>query len=71
MNESLEANKAPLGRKIRQAQRERIESREMIQKYLPALEEKVTMLMLQLEESMNTPSQIKECAPDRKQASSH
>jgi BRCA1-associated protein len=70
MNESLEANKAPLGRKIRQAQRERIESREMIQKYLPALEEKVTMLMLQLEESMNTPSQIKECAPDRKQASS-
>lgn len=54
MNESLEANKAPLERKIQQVQRDQVESREMIQKYLPALEEKVTTLMLQLEESMNS-----------------
>lgn len=67
MNESLEANKAPLERKIKQAQRERIESQRMIQKYLPALEEKVTFLMLQLEESMNTVSveSEKECASDK------
>jgi BRCA1-associated protein len=66
MNESLEANKAPLELKIKQAQRESIESREMIQKYLPALEEKVTTLMLQLEESMTTNTLVpgKECAPD-------
>jgi BRCA1-associated protein len=78
MNESLEANKAPLERKIKQAQQERSESREMIQKYLPALEEKVTLLMLQLEESMNTippssssPSPMEECAPpDRQKAES-
>lgn len=66
MNESLESNKIPLERKIKQAQREQIESREMIQKYLPALEEKLTTLMLQLEESLNTtytPSSA-ECAPD-------
>lgn len=56
MNESLEANKPQLELKIKQAQQERLESREMIQKYLPALEEKVTTLMLQLEE------QSQECA---------
>jgi BRCA1-associated protein len=50
MNESLEANKPQLELKIKQAQQERFESREMIQKYLPALKEKVTKLMLQLEE---------------------
>ena len=53
MNESLEADKAPLKRQIMDAQRHRAEAREMIQKRLPPLEEKVTMLMLQLEESMN------------------
>jgi len=52
MNESLESNKAPLERKIQQVQRDQIASREMLQRYLPALEEKVTKLMLQLEESM-------------------
>lgn len=52
MNESLEANKIPLELKIKKAQREQIDSREMLQKCLPALEEKVTTLMLQLEESL-------------------
>jgi BRCA1-associated protein len=54
MNESLQANKAPLERKIKQAQRAQIESREMFQRRLPELEEKLTTLMLQLEESLNT-----------------
>eukprot|EP00934_Nitzschia_sp_Nitz4_P004075 Nitzschia sp. Nitz4//scaffold202_size38995//34114//35856//NITZ4_007637-RA/size38995-processed-gene-0.50-mRNA-1//-1//CDS//3329541399//4065//frame0 len=54
MNESLEANKVPLERKIQQAQREQIASRELLQKTLPSLEEKVTTLMLQLEESLGT-----------------
>lgn len=53
MNESLEANKAPMKQQIMECQRQRAEAREMIQKCLPPLEEKVTMLMLQLEESMN------------------
>lgn len=56
LNESLEANKPALQLRIQQAQRERIESREMIQKHLPALEEKLTTLMLQLEESMESAS---------------
>jgi BRCA1-associated protein len=51
MNESMKANKPGLEQQIQQAQSERIASREMIQKYVPALEEKVTTLMLQLEES--------------------
>jgi BRCA1-associated protein len=51
MNESLEANKALFQRKIGDAQRQRMDAREMVEKYLPALEEKVTSLMLQLEES--------------------
>ena len=54
MNESLEANIPQLELKIKQAQKDRNESKEMIQKYLPALEEKVTTLMLQLEEQSNT-----------------
>jgi BRCA1-associated protein len=54
MNESLEKNQPALQQRIQQAQRERIESREMIQNYLPRLEEKVTTLMLQLEESMES-----------------
>jgi BRCA1-associated protein len=51
MNESLEANKALFQRKIGDAQRQRMDAREMVEKYWPALEEKVTSLMLQLEES--------------------
>ena len=43
-NESLQANKAPLEQKIKQAQQDRLESREMIQKYLLAFAEKVTTL---------------------------
>lgn len=63
MVESLEANKAPVKRQIAESQRQRAESRDMIQKCLPPLEEKVTMLMLQLEESMNADA---EQAPDSK-----
>ena len=51
MNESLEANKTPFQQQIADAQRQRMDAQEMVQKYLPALEEKVTSLMLQLEES--------------------
>jgi BRCA1-associated protein len=51
MNESLEANKTVFQRKIVDAQRQRMDAREMVEKYLPALEEKVTSLMLQLEGS--------------------
>jgi BRCA1-associated protein len=53
MNESLEANKEPTKRQIMESQRQRAEARDMLQKCLPPLEEKVTKLMLQLEESMN------------------
>jgi BRCA1-associated protein len=60
MNESLESNKAPLKRKISEAQRQRIDARNMIQMYLPALEEKVRTLMLELEGSQPEP---RECAP--------
>jgi len=48
MNESLQANKGPLQQKIRDAQREQIASREMLLQHLPALEEKLAALMLQL-----------------------
>jgi BRCA1-associated protein len=48
MNESLEANKGPLEQRIKEAQREQVASREMLLMHLPALEEKVTSLMLQL-----------------------
>jgi hypothetical protein len=65
MNESLEANKPQLEQKIKQAQQERMESREMTQKYLPALEEKVTTLMLQLEEQCNINHMAQECAPKK------
>ena len=54
MNESLEANKGPLQDKIKQAQLERLESREMVHQHLPAREEKLTSLMLQLEDSLET-----------------
>ncbi|KAL3941587.1 MAG: hypothetical protein SGBAC_004089 [Bacillariaceae sp.] len=62
MNESLEANKPQIETKIQQAQKQRDESREMIQKYLPALEEKVTTLIMQLEQQ-NTPNFVSQ---DRK-----
>jgi BRCA1-associated protein len=64
MNESLEANKAPLKRQITDAQRQRAEARDMIQQCLPPMEEKVTMLMLQLEESMNAKAEVEQ-APSR------
>jgi hypothetical protein len=54
MNESLEANKPQIEIKIQQAQKQRVESREMVQKYLPALEEKVTTLITQLEQQDTT-----------------
>lgn len=67
MNESLESNKALLKRKIADAQRQRIESNDMFQMYLPALESKLSALMLQLEgESCTTntsTAEKKECAP--------
>jgi hypothetical protein len=63
MNESLEANKAPMKRQIMEAQRQRAEARDMIQKCLPPLEEKLRMLMLQLEASMNEENN-QEQAPD-------
>ena len=62
MNESLEENKAPMKQKIEEAQRERAEAKDMIQKCMPPLEEKLTKLMLQLEESMNV-EQSAEQAP--------
>ena len=53
MNESLEANKGPMKRQVQQAQREQNEQRDMFQTALPLLEKKVTVLMLQLEESLS------------------
>jgi BRCA1-associated protein len=53
-NESLEANKPQIEIKIQQAPKQRVESREMVQKYLPALEEKVTTLITQLEQQDTT-----------------
>lgn len=49
MNESLEANKAPLQRELALAQKERQDMRKMFEECLPTLQEKVTNLMLQLE----------------------
>mmetsp|Transcript_62678 Transcript_62678/g.152579 ORF Transcript_62678/g.152579 Transcript_62678/m.152579 type:complete len:1219 (+) Transcript_62678:11-3667(+) len=53
MNESLEKNLPALKVRIKEAQRERIESRKMFQETLPSLEEKLSALMLQLEDSTN------------------
>ena len=50
MNESLQTNKGPLLQRITEAQQEQAASREMLLRHLPALEEKVTALMLQLTE---------------------
>jgi BRCA1-associated protein len=51
MNESLEANKEVLKRRVEESQRQRTEARNMIQQSLPLLEEKLSLLMLQLEET--------------------
>jgi BRCA1-associated protein len=52
MIESLEANKVQMRRQIQDAQRERAEARNMIHQCLPPLEDRVTQLMLQLEERL-------------------
>ena len=52
MNDGLEASKPGLEQRIEEAQRDQVSSREMINKYIPALEEKVTTLILQLEDSL-------------------
>jgi BRCA1-associated protein len=49
MNESLEANKAPLNIQIVQAQKEQMEARRVFEECLPPLQEKVSSLMFQLE----------------------
>jgi BRCA1-associated protein len=49
MNESLEANRGTMRCQIEQAQRDRSEARKMFEDCLPPLQEKVTRLMLQLE----------------------
>lgn len=73
MNESLKENKGSMKQKIMEAQRERAEAKDMIQKCMPPLEEKLRKLMLQLEESIiieesaeQAPSQSS--ADDRKPA---
>ena len=50
LNESLETNKEQMKRQIQDAQRERVESRKLIESSLPSLELKVQALMLQLEQ---------------------
>jgi RING-H2 zinc finger domain len=54
LNESLEANRESLRRQLAEAQRERAETRKMIDEALPPLQEKVTLLMLQLESSSSS-----------------
>ena len=54
LNESLEANRAPLRHQVEQAQRDRVEARKMFDDCLPPLQEKVTRLMLQLESSFGS-----------------
>ena len=59
MNESLEANKDPLNRQVLEAQQEMSESRRMVQECLPPLQDKVTQLMLQLENEMSEQEESK------------
>lgn len=66
MNESLEANKNPIKRQINEAQRERSEARDVIGNCLPALEEKVGMLMLQLEDNADTDHSTEGSGADKK-----
>jgi BRCA1-associated protein len=49
MNESLEANKSLLKKQVADAQQQRLESKRVFEECLPPLQEKVTLLMLQLE----------------------
>lgn len=65
LNESLEANREPLRRQVEQAQRDRVEQRKVLEACLPTLQEKVTRLMLQLENAMNINSREAEgdCKP--------
>lgn len=49
MNESLQENKQALRLEIANAQQQRVESKQMFEQLLPPLQEKVTILMLQLE----------------------
>ena len=49
MNEGLEKNKPAMEREIHMIEKERVEAREMVMKYLPALEKRVQKLMHQLE----------------------
>lgn len=56
MNESLESNILPLRQQLEQVQRERTEQRELFEQHIiPPLEEKVTSLMLQLENGYASP----------------
>jgi BRCA1-associated protein len=63
MNESLEANKAPLNLEIIQAQKEQMEARRMFEECLPPLQEKVTSLMLQLENECLQEEQLESKKP--------
>ena len=56
LNESLEANRESFRRQLEEAERERAEARKMIEESLPPLQEKVTLLMLQLESTSNSAS---------------
>lgn len=52
MNESLEANKSLLKKQLADAQRDRVEAKRALDACIPPLQEKVTVLMLQLESEM-------------------
>jgi len=54
MNESLESNKNPIRKEITDAQRRRADMKKMMVACLPPLEEKVNLLMIQLEAVSNT-----------------
>ena len=60
LNESLEANRESLRRQLEEAQRERTATRNMIDESLPPLQEKVMLLMLQLESTSNSSISISE-----------
>ena len=49
LNESLEANKEPMQNEIRAARNQIDETKNMVKRCLPPLEEKVKLLMLQIE----------------------
>ena len=54
MNESLEANKEPLRKKIEEAQLQKSKAKEMTKNLLPPLEAKVAMMIAQLEQGVVT-----------------